>query len=84
MEIGETKKQRIVIKIDDVQHTGIAKTEKSPRGLEVEVKGLVDEAGNKHENLGWLVQNMRPGKWLNYEIVSLEDVVDEEIKLTEE
>lgn len=82
MENGQTKKQRIVINIDEVEHTGIATTTKVPNGLDVEVKGLVDKAGAKHENLYWHVQIMRPGRWLNFEIISLEDIKEDVLEET--
>jgi len=75
--MSNVKTQRITIKIDGVEHKGIVKSEKTPVGLDTEVKGLVDAEGNKHENLSWIIQNLRPGKWLNYEITALEDISDE-------
>jgi hypothetical protein len=73
------KKQRITIEIDGKEHKGVVTSEETFGGLDVEVKGLVDDAGNKHDDLSWFLHNLRLGEWRNYKIIALEPL--EEVPL---
>ena len=85
------KTQRVTILIDGVEYKGIVKSMPMP-GLmgaltgatHIKFSGLVDNEGNKHEDIEQAVQNLRVGKWeeAGLEITSLELI--EEVPLPEE